>query len=95
MDIRQFMKSISGNRSVENNSDKIFQKWVLFKQHRHMKEPQTQLLMVQVHFRLICVEFTMITTFMHQFRKVVAGDRKYTFVAKPYSLQLHLKKISK
>jgi len=32
MDIRKFMKrkSISDRRSVENNSDKRFQKWVLF-----------------------------------------------------------------
>jgi len=43
MDIRQFMesKSISDSRSVENNSDKKFQKWVLFNQHRQMRKPQT------------------------------------------------------
>jgi len=43
MDVSQFMesKSISDSRSVENNSDKIFQKWVLFNQHRKMREPQT------------------------------------------------------
>jgi len=43
MDIRQFMesKSISDSRGVENNSDKRFQKWVLFTQHRKIREPQT------------------------------------------------------
>jgi len=45
MDIRQFMKrkSISDSRSVENHSNKIFQKWqwVLFNQHRLTREPQT------------------------------------------------------
>ena len=48
MDIRQFVRSknISESRSVENNSDKRFQKWVLFNQHRQMREPQTQLLIV-------------------------------------------------
>ena len=39
MDIQKFMKrkSISDKRSVENNLDKIFQKWVMFQkwdQHR-------------------------------------------------------------
>jgi len=34
MDIRKFMKrkSLSDRRSAENNSDKRFQKWVLFNQ---------------------------------------------------------------
>jgi len=43
MDIRQFMrsKSISDRRSVENNSGKRFQRWVLFNQHRQMRESQT------------------------------------------------------
>jgi len=43
MDIRQFMesKSVSDSRSVENNSDKRFRKWVLFNQHRLMREPKT------------------------------------------------------
>jgi len=43
MDIRQLMKSksISDSRSIANNSDKRFQKWVLFNQHRKMREPQT------------------------------------------------------
>jgi len=43
MDIWQFMesKSISDSRSVENNSEKRFQMWVLFNQHRNMREPQT------------------------------------------------------
>jgi len=42
MDIRQlFMesKSIFDSPNVENNSDKRFQKWVLFNQHRRMTEP--------------------------------------------------------
>jgi len=34
-------KSISDSRSVRNNSDKRFQKWVLFSQHRLMSEQQT------------------------------------------------------
>jgi len=34
-----------------------------------MKEPQTYLLIVQVHFTLICVRFTVITTLMRQFSK--------------------------
>jgi len=39
MDVRQFMesKSISDSRSVENNTDKRFQKRVLFNQHRQMR----------------------------------------------------------
>jgi len=39
MDIKQFMesKSISDSPTVENNSDKRFQKWVLFNQHRKMR----------------------------------------------------------
>jgi len=43
MEIRQFMKrkSISDSRSVENHSNKRFQKWVLFNQRRLMREPQT------------------------------------------------------
>jgi len=42
MDINQFMKkSISESRSVKNNSDKRFQKRVLFNQHRLMRELQT------------------------------------------------------
>jgi len=59
MDIRQFMKrkSISDSRSAENHSNKRFQKWVLFNQHRLTREPQTWLMMVQVLFRLSCVEF--------------------------------------
>jgi len=54
MDARKFMigKNISYRRSVENKSDKRFQKWVLFNQHRLMREQQTYLLTVQVHFRL-------------------------------------------
>jgi len=34
------IKSISNSRSVENNSDKRFEKLVLFNQHRLMREPQ-------------------------------------------------------
>jgi len=34
-------ESISNNRSVENSSEKRFQKWILFNQHRLMREPQT------------------------------------------------------
>jgi len=34
-------KSISDSPSVENNSDKRFQKWVLFNQLRKMREQQT------------------------------------------------------
>ena len=53
MGIRQFMesRSISDGRSVENNTDKRFQKWVLFNQHIKMRETQTYLLLVQVHLR--------------------------------------------
>jgi len=70
MDITQFMKKItSDSRSIENNWDKSFQKWVLFNQHRLMREPQTQLSITQVHFSLSCVELTMITTFIRQFSK--------------------------
>jgi len=71
MDIRKFMKrkSVSDSRSVENNSDKRFQKWVLFNQHRLMREPQTYLLIVQVHFRLSCVN-------MRQFSKICDGCQK-------------------
>jgi len=85
MDIRQFMKrkSISDDgQSEENNSDKRFQKWFLFNQHRLMREPQTQLLAVQVHFRLSCVEFTMITTFMRQFSKSCNGWEKVQLCGK-------------
>ena len=59
MDIRQFMKrkSISDSRGLENHANKRFQKWVLFNPHRLMREPQTKLLIVQVLFRLSCVEF--------------------------------------
>ena len=62
---------ISANRSVTSNSDKRFQKWVLFNQHRLKRGPQTQLLTIQLNFKLSCVEFTMITTFMRQFSKSV------------------------
>jgi len=62
-------KSIADSRNVENNLDEIFQKWVLFKQRRQMRELQTYLLIVQVHLRLICVDFTIVMTFMHQFSK--------------------------
>jgi len=48
-------KSIFDRRSVKNNSDKRFQKWVLFNQNRLRREPQTYLMTVQVHFRLTCV----------------------------------------
>jgi len=76
MDIWQFMKrksiSVDG-RNVENNSDKRFQKRFLFNQHWLMRETQTQLLIVQVHFRLSCMVLTMITTFMHQFSKSCNG----------------------
>jgi len=34
-------KSISDSRSVQNNSGKRFQRWVLFNQHRLMREPKT------------------------------------------------------
>jgi len=62
-------KSISDSQSVENKLDKRFQKWVLFNQHRQMRKLQTYLLIVQVHLRLICVEFTIVTTFTRQFSK--------------------------
>jgi len=70
-------KSISDSRSTENNSDKRFQKWGLFNQHRLMREPQvTWLLIGQVRSRLSCVEITIITTFMRQFRKSCNGWQK-------------------
>jgi len=56
-------KSISNRRNVEDNSVKRFQKWVLFNQHRLMREPQTYSLIVQIHFRLSCVN-------MCQFSKI-------------------------
>jgi len=74
-------KSISDRRSVENNSDKRIQKLVLFNQHRPMRQPQTYFLIVQVHFRLICVN-------MRQFSKIATDDRKYTFAANSYTAAL-------
>ena len=62
-------KSVSDSRSAENNSDKLFQKWVLFDQHRLMREPQTYLVIIQVHFRLSCA-------IMRQFSKICNGRQK-------------------
>jgi len=72
MDIRKFMKrkSISDRRSVENNSDKIFQNWVLFNQKRLMREPQTYLLIFQVHFRLSCVNIRQFCKICNKWQKV-------------------------
>ena len=69
--------------SVKDNSDKTFQKRVYFNQHRLTREPQTHLLMIQIHFRLICGEFTMITTFMRQFSKSCNGWQKVHLWGKP------------
>jgi len=71
MNIRQFIKrkSISDKQGVTNNSGKRFENWVLFNQHRLKREPQTYLLIVQVHFRLRCVN-------MRQFSKLCNGRQK-------------------
>jgi len=84
-------KSISDRRSAENNSDKKFQKWILFNQYGVTRKPQTYLLIVQVHFRLSCMN-------MRQFRKICNGRQKAHlfgnwWIRRP--IQLHLKKISK
>ena len=50
-----------------------------------MREPQTCLLIVQVHFRLSCVN-------MRQFSKICKDDRKYTFVANSYTYTAPLEK---
>ena len=57
MDIRKFMKkSIFKGEVYKQFGQKISKAAVvLFSQHRLMREPQTYLMTVQVHFRLSCV----------------------------------------
>jgi len=38
---QKWKKKHFDSRGVENNSDKKIQRWVLFKQYRQMREPQT------------------------------------------------------
>jgi len=87
MDIRKFMKlkNISDRRSVESNSDKRFQNWVLFNQSRLMREPQTYLLIVQVHFRLICVNMRQFSKRCNGWQKVhLCGKLVYSFTWKRF-----------